>query len=123
MPADRPFVGYPCPRWLARRLTPGLILTLLAATLGCRDDSGKGGPFNFGGYCNPKVTELANQVLVESDTKKRDELIAQAFTIIHDDVSHIPLHQQVLVWGSSKKLDIVQRADNQVLFYWAKLKI
>ncbi|MBC7784304.1 MAG: ABC transporter substrate-binding protein, partial [Burkholderiales bacterium] len=95
---------------------------VLANIVGCRDDSGKGGPFNFGGYCNPKVGELANQVLVESDTKKRDELIAQAFTIIHDDVSHIPLHQQVLVWGASKKLDIVQRADNQVLFYWAKMK-
>jgi peptide/nickel transport system substrate-binding protein len=95
---------------------------VLVNIVGCRDDSGKGGPFNFGGYCNPKVGELANQILVESDTKKRDDLIAQAFTIIHEDVSHIPLHQQVLVWGSSKKLDIVQRADNQVLFYWAKMK-
>ncbi|MEA2933550.1 MAG: peptide/nickel transport system substrate-binding protein, partial [Variibacter sp.] len=82
--------------------------------------SGKGGPFNFGGYCNPKVTELANQVLVESDTKKRDDLIAAAFKIEQEDVSHIPLHQQVLVWGVSKKLEIVQRPDNQILFYWAK---
>jgi peptide/nickel transport system substrate-binding protein len=102
--------------------TPGSFdsWNILANIIGCRDDSGKGGPFNFGGYCNPKVTELANHVLVESDTKKRDDLIAAAFKIEQEDVSHIPLHQQVLVWGVSKKLEIVQRPDNQILFYWAK---
>ena len=34
----------------------------------------------------------------------------------------IPLHQQALVWGVSKKVEIVQRADNQILFYWVKMK-
>jgi peptide/nickel transport system substrate-binding protein len=101
--------------------TPGSFdsWNVLANITGCRDDAGKGGPFNFGGYCNPKVDELAKQILVENDIKKRDDLIAEAFTIIHEDVSHIPLHQQALAWGASKKLKIVQRADNQVLFYWA----
>jgi hypothetical protein len=30
----------------------------------------------------------------------------------------IPLHQQAPAWGVSKKLKVVQRADNQVLPYW-----
>jgi peptide/nickel transport system substrate-binding protein len=34
-------------------------------------------------------------------------------------VGIIPLHQQALAWGVSKKAKIVQRADNQILFYWA----
>ena len=89
---------------------------------GCRDDTGKGGPFNLGGWCNPKVDELASRILVETDEEKRNELIVQAYRIIHEEVSHIPLHQQSLAWGVSKRIDIVQRPDNQVLFKWVKVR-
>jgi peptide/nickel transport system substrate-binding protein len=34
-------------------------------------------------------------------------------------VGYITLHQQSLAWGVSKKVKVVQRADNQFLFYWA----
>jgi peptide/nickel transport system substrate-binding protein len=84
----------------------------------CRDEKGNGGQFNFGGYCNAKVDALADQILRETDTTKRDDMIAETMRIIHEEVSHIPLHQQALVWGVSKKLKVVQRADNLVLFYW-----
>ena len=87
--------------------------------MGCRDAKGSTGPFNYGGYCNPKNDELSRQLLVEGDLAKRDELTAQIFKAAIDDVSHIPLHQQSLSWGVSKKLKIVQRADDQFLFYWA----
>jgi peptide/nickel transport system substrate-binding protein len=86
--------------------------------VGCRDEKGKGGQFNLGGYCNPKIEELRDKIQVETDKTKRDDLIAQAFRIEHEDVSHIPLHQQVLVWGVSKKVHVVQRPDNEILFYW-----
>ena len=88
--------------------------------IGCRDEHGKGGMFNLGGYCNPRITEFADEVLIETDNAKRDNLIAQAFEIEHQDISHVPLHQQVLVWGVSRKIRVVQRADNQILFYWFK---
>jgi peptide/nickel transport system substrate-binding protein len=86
--------------------------------VGCRDENGNGGQYNLGGYCNQKVEELAKKILMETDTQKRDGMIAEAFRIVHDDVSHIPLHQQALVWGVSKKVKVVQRPDNQILFYW-----
>ena len=94
------------------------VLTNLAT---CRDETGKGAPFNLGGWCNPKVDDLAKQILVESDTEKRDQLIFDAYAILHEEVSHVPLHQQSLAWGKSEKLDLVQRADNQVLFRWMTL--
>ena len=50
---------------------------------------------------------------------KRDQLIKQAFEIANKDYAYIPLHQQALAWGVSKKVKLVQRADNQVLLYWA----
>ena len=46
-------------------------------------------------------------------------MIKQAFEIGIKDYGYIPVHQQSLAWGVSKKVKITQRADNQVLFYWA----
>jgi peptide/nickel transport system substrate-binding protein len=90
----------------------------------CRTADGTGGKgqFNNGGYCNPKVDDLATKVLVEVDTAKRDAMILDAFKILHEDVGYIPLHQQALAWGVVKNVEIVQRADNQPLFYWTQKK-
>jgi peptide/nickel transport system substrate-binding protein len=104
--------------------TPGSLdsWNVVENIIGCRDANGKGGTFNFGGYCNPRITELNKLILVEADTKKRDELIAEAFRINHEEAGVIPLHQQSLIWGVSKKVEMVQRADNQILFYWVKMQ-
>jgi peptide/nickel transport system substrate-binding protein len=102
--------------------TPGSFdsWNVLANIAGCRDADGKGGTFNYGGYCNQKVEDLAKQILVEVDTKKRDDLIFEAFTIVHEEAGLLPLHQQALVWGVNKKTKIAQRADNQILLYWVQ---
>jgi peptide/nickel transport system substrate-binding protein len=102
--------------------TPGSFdsWNVLANIAGCRDADGKGGTFNYGGYCNQKVEALAKQILVEVDPKKRDDLIFEAFTIVHEEAGLLPLHQQALVWGVNKKTKIAQRADNQILFYWVQ---
>ncbi|MCP4616916.1 MAG: ABC transporter substrate-binding protein [Bradyrhizobium sp.] len=93
---------------------------VLYEIMGCRDDPKSArGQANLGGYCNKKLDELAEKVLVESDTAKRDQLIKQAFEIEQKDFGYIPLHQQALAWGVSKKVKLTQRADNQVLLYWA----
>lgn len=95
---------------------------ILVNLVGCRDDKGVGGPFNYGGYCNPKITDLAAKIVVETDIAKRDQMILDAFKIVHEDAGSIPLHQQSLAWGVSKKVDIHQRADDQILLYWANKK-
>src|SRR4051812_23684951 len=88
--------------------------------LGCRDDPKTNrGEANLGGYCNKDVDALADKVLLETDDSKRDQLIKQAFEIVAKDYGYIPLHQQALAWGVSKKVKLTQRADNQVLLYWA----
>lgn len=84
----------------------------------CRDESGKGGPFNLGGYCNKKVDELTAEISSENDQEKRNEMIAEAFRIIHEEVAHIPLHQQGLAWGTRDKISLKQRADNVFVFNW-----
>jgi len=66
-----------------------------------------------------ELDALADKVLVETDMAKRDQMIKQAFEIGIKDYGYIPLHQQALAWGVSKKVKLTQRADNQVLLYWA----
>src|SRR6201995_1419581 len=88
--------------------------------MGCRDDpKSSRGEANLGGWCNKEFDALADKVLLETDAGKRDLLIKQAFEIAGKDFGYIPLHQQALAWGVSKKVKLTQRADNQVLFYWA----
>lgn len=93
---------------------------VLTNVVGCRDADGRGGLFNYGGYCNRQVEVLAAAIAVEIDRQKRDEMILQAFKIVHEDAGIIPLHQQALAWGVSRSVEIHQRADNQILFYWAR---
>jgi peptide/nickel transport system substrate-binding protein len=88
--------------------------------MGCRDDpKSSRGEANLGGYCNKDFDALSDKVLLETDQGKRDLLIKQAFEIANKDFAYIPLHQQALAWGVSKKVKLVQRPDNQVLLYWA----
>jgi peptide/nickel transport system substrate-binding protein len=88
--------------------------------MGCRDEAKSArGETNLGGYCNKRFDALTDQVLIETDPARRDLLIKQAFEIANQDYAYIPLHQQALAWGVSKKVKLTQRADNQVLLYWA----
>jgi peptide/nickel transport system substrate-binding protein len=101
--------------------TPGTFDShnVLYDIMGCRDDpKSSRGEANLGGYCNKKMDEVADKVLVEPDMAKRDLLIKEAFEIAAKDFAYIPLHQQALAWGVSKKLKVVQRADNAVMPFW-----
>ncbi len=105
--------------------TPGSFdsFNVIASLAACRNADGRGtvhagALFNYGGYCNPKVDELATAIVREGDATKRDAMILEAFKTIHEEVGLIPLHQQALAWGVSKSVTIAQRADNQILLYW-----
>jgi peptide/nickel transport system substrate-binding protein len=87
----------------------------------CPDDKGAG-QFNLGAYCNPKLDELTKKIQSESDKAKRNELIKEAFKLHADDIGHLPLHQQSLAWGVSKKVELVQLADNFMYFKWMSIK-
>lgn len=92
----------------------------LNAIVACVDDKGAG-QFNLGAYCNPTVDELTKKVQAETDKAKRNAYIKEAFDLHAADVGHIPLHQQALAWGVSKKVKVVQLADNFMYFKWISL--
>ncbi len=93
----------------------------LNAIFACVDDKGAG-QFNLGAYCNPKVDELTRKIQSETDKTKRNAMIREVFDIHAADIGHLPLHQQALAWGMSKKVDLVQLADNYMFFKWMTIK-
>ena len=93
----------------------------LNALMRCVDDKGAG-QFNLGSYCNPKVDELILRIQSETDKPKRDAMIKEAFKMHHDDIGHLPLHQQALAWGAAKNVELVQLADNFMPFKWMSIK-
>ena len=94
----------------------------LNALMRCPDDKTGAGQFNLGSYCNPKLDELTVKIGSETDKAKRDAMIKEAFQVHSDDVGHLPLHQQTLAWGVSKKVEISPRADNYMPFKWISIK-
>jgi len=89
----------------------------LNSLIACPDGSGAG-TFNLGSYCNPQVDGLIKKIQVEINPARRDALIREAFELHANDIGHLPLHQQVLLWGVSNKVTIAQRADNFMPFKW-----
>lgn len=86
--------------------------------MNCWDESGKGFLFNNGGFCDVKIDELIDQILVEIDLEKCDQLIVDVYKIVYENVYYILLYQQGLVWGVLDKLDVVQCVDNQFQFWF-----
>ena len=95
---------------------------ILANLVGCRNAKGKGGTFNFGGYCNPAIDALTRKILVETDHAARNRMIGEAYQLLRDDAGMIPLHQQMLTWGVAKNVHVVQRADGHIRFGWIRKK-
>ncbi len=76
--------------------------------------AGGDGNYNVGRYSNPQMDALVERVKVETDHKRRNELIEQALILEHQDVSHLPLHNQVIPWAMKQGIDVVHRADNRL---------
>ncbi|WP_426959057.1 ABC transporter substrate-binding protein [Muricoccus radiodurans] len=77
-----------------------------------RDASRQRGVFNSGGWSNPEFDRIVDQIAVETNPARRQELINQANRIHIEDVGHIPLHQQTVVWAARSNITLQQMADN-----------
>jgi peptide/nickel transport system substrate-binding protein len=85
-------------------------LQSLVRTVGAQGD----GNYNVGRYSNPQMDALVERIKQEVDQRTRNELIEQALALSHQDVSHIPLHNQVIPWAMKKEVGMLHRADNRI---------
>ena len=67
---------------------------------------------NVLGYSNKRVDELGRAIGVELDPAKRNAMIKEALIIHRDEVGHLPLHQQTVVWAARATVHLTQQADN-----------
>lgn len=75
---------------------------------------GADGNYNLGRYSNPEMDKLIDAIKVETNTAKRDAMIEQALLLSHKDVSHLPLHNQVIPWAMKKNVEVIHRPDNRL---------
>lgn len=96
--------------------SPGSLdaLDVLINLLACRDAGN--GLYNIGGYCNATVDSLIAQARLESDAGKRSDLVMQALQLAHQKTPVVPLHQQQILTGLSKLVDVGARKDGRIRF-------
>ncbi len=85
-------------------------LQSLVRSVGAQGD----GNYNVGRYSNPQMDALVERIKKEVDQTTRNALIEQALLLSHRDVSHIPLHNQIIPWAMKTNVDLVHRADNRI---------
>ena len=80
------------------------------------------GEVNSGGYGNPEMDTLIDQIAVETDQGKRDAMISRTVKILQHDLPVIPLHQQVIVWAAKQNIELAQPADDQFPYRYVRVK-
>jgi peptide/nickel transport system substrate-binding protein len=93
---------------------------VLYTLLSTRD--GKRGEVNVGGYSNPALDALTEQIGIETDPAKRNAMLHQSIELLQKDLPTVPLHQQVIVWASKKSVDVAQPADNFFPYRYIHMK-
>jgi len=85
-------------------------LQSLVRTVGAGGD----GNYNVGRFSNPQIDALIERTKKETDLKLRTSLLTQALEKSNEEVSHLPLHNQIVPWAMKKNIDVVHRADNRL---------
>jgi peptide/nickel transport system substrate-binding protein len=86
-----------------------------------RDGKSRGG-FNSGGWSNAEFDRLTDAIAVETDPAKRQQMISQAMRIHREEVGHIPLHQQTVIWAARQNIELQQLADNYFPLRYVRVK-
>jgi peptide/nickel transport system substrate-binding protein len=72
------------------------------------------GTWNLGGYSNPRIDALVDQIETETDGAKRTAEIGEALRLHKDDVGDIPIHTQHSVWAVRDGIRMTHTADDYV---------
>jgi peptide/nickel transport system substrate-binding protein len=104
--------------WTASTVDAHNVLYPIMSTPG----EGGRGQFNLGAYSNARIDELTAAVGSETDDKKRNAMIREVVKIHQDEVAHLPLHQQALLWGTKKNIEVVQWPDNIMPWKFIQVK-
>ncbi|MCS6997211.1 MAG: ABC transporter substrate-binding protein [Casimicrobiaceae bacterium] len=74
---------------------------------------GANGNFNFSRVSDPRIDQLTDAMATETDTAKRNAMIAEALTRTRDEHYFIPLHHQMRPWAMKRNVTTVHRSDDR----------
>jgi len=81
-----------------------------------------GGTFNAGRYSNPRIEDLVQQARVEMNPDKRRHLLSEIQRIHKEDVGHIPLHQQMVIWGVRNGVEVKLDPRDHVILRFVNIR-
>ncbi|MFQ3622229.1 MAG: ABC transporter substrate-binding protein [Acetobacteraceae bacterium] len=79
------------------------------------------GGLNSGRYSNPRIDELTQAASRETDETRRRALMREAFALEREDIAHVPLHQQPIVWASRRGIELAQAPDNRLRLWLVRM--
>lgn len=85
------------------------------------EESGRGRT-NYGDFADDRIDEITSLIVTETDEDARNELILEAYQIMHDNAYYVPLHQQPLVWAVRDNVELSMRADDQLHFNYVTME-
>jgi len=81
-----------------------------------------GASWNKVNFSDSEVDAAIRVMEGEVDLDKRNAAIAKAWKIVRDNIAYLPLHHQVIAWGSKSDVDVPIRPNNEPLFRFASFK-
>jgi peptide/nickel transport system substrate-binding protein len=87
----------------------------LLNVVGTRSPELHRGSYNNAGYSNPALDDLIDHALATVDSTAREALLLQAVRLEAEDVAVIHLYQIKNIWGMSRTLNFVARADQRTV--------
>ena len=82
-----------------------------------------GASWNKANFSNVRVDELIKVMEGEVDLDKRNAAIAEAWQIVKDDITYLPLHHQVIAWASKKNVNVILHLISLLIGILTKLTI
>lgn len=96
-------------------------LHVLTNTIASPDPVANRGSYNFGGYTNASLDALVARAGAEADPESRRAAMQEALRLHAADVGHVPLYQQVLLWGASDRVRLTQLPDGVLQLRWVQV--
>lgn len=79
------------------------------------------GSWNGAQFSNADVDSMIQSLASEVDLDKRNETIASIWSTVQEEQVYLPIHNQVLNWGMSSKIDFPVQPEDQPHFKFLKM--
>jgi len=80
------------------------------------------GAWNCGRYSNPKIEELVTKIRVEMNPETRRNQIRDVLRIHKEDFGHLPLHEQLVMWGVRDGVEVTPDPRDRVQLRFVKMR-